>query len=67
MSSFKENEKLENEVGSVMAKYQAYIKDLTGMDPRGGQIGPIEIYKIARKAAEDVLKESKTIITDLSK
>ena len=62
MSKFKDNEKLEVEVGSVMAKYQTYIKELTGVDPRAGQIGPIEIYKIARKAAEDVLKESKTLI-----
>ena len=67
MAKFNENDKYEAEVGKVMANYQQYIKELTGVDPRSGQIGPIEIYRIARKAAEDVMKESKTIITDLSK
>ena len=48
---------LENKVTTTMQELQKAILDLTGLDPRGGQIGPLEIYKCARKAAEDVIKE----------
>lgn len=57
MSDFSKNDAYEEKVGVAMNEYHQYIKDLTGLDARAGQIGPIEIYKVARKAAEDVLKE----------
>jgi len=59
MSKFEEYQKQEKKVGEEMAKYQQATMELTGLDTRGGQLGPIEIYKVARKAAMDVLKEMK--------
>ena len=56
---FEDYQKQEQKVGEEMARYQQATMELTGLDPRGGQIGPIEIYKVARKAAQDVLKEMK--------
>lgn len=68
MNKMEKNDRLEQQLGKAMSEYQSYIKELTGLDPRGGQIGPIEIYRVARKAAQDVYEEKQSkIITDINK
>ena len=56
---YKDYEATEKDMGETMAKYQQSVLEITGLDPRGGQIGPIEIYKVARKAIEDYMAEKK--------
>ena len=56
---FEEYQKQEQKLGVEMAQYQQAVQELTGLDPRGGQVGAIEIYKVARKACEDFYKEMK--------
>ena len=60
MKKLDELAKKEETVGKTMADYQQYLMELSGIDPRGGNIGPSEIYKIAYKAAMDAIKDSKS-------
>jgi len=58
-----EMEKLEKGFSQQMADYQANAATITGVDLKPGQnIGPLEVYKIARKAAMDVAVEKTTTI-----
>ncbi len=60
MKKLDELAKKEETVGKTMADYQQYLKELSGIDPRAGQIGPSEIYKIAYKAAMDAINDNKS-------
>ena len=61
MTKLDELKKREEAAGKAIAEAHQYTLELTGVDPRG-QLGVTEIYKIARKAAEDVLHEDRKIV-----
>ena len=64
LKQYQEQEKL---MGESMAKYQQSVVELTGLDPRGGQLGPPEIYTAGYKAAVDysMSDEFKTRILEI--
>jgi len=61
MKKLDELKKKEEAAGKAIAEAHQFTMELTGVDPRG-QLGVTEIYKIAYKAAQDAMKESKSLI-----
>lgn len=61
MKKLDELKKKEEAAGKAIAEAHQFTMELTGVDPRG-QLGVNEIYEIAYRAAQDAMKESKSLI-----